>query len=130
MAIHLVHGFIDANPTLESLRETVPAPPAIYPLKNKKSALYPVPLQNVDEAKIDGQREYFEATLLHHLRLDSEFFRKLVMPMYGDNLTVDRMRLLSQQMLEDTTTDPFLKAQFMEPFFGALHLGVSEIQVP
>jgi hypothetical protein len=122
MSIQLAHRFIDANPCLEDLRCKIPFPPAILPLVPKPSSIYPVPLQNVDESTIDGQKDYFELTLKKYLGLPSEWFQHHIVPMYGDNFTVMRIRQLAEQHLENTTKDPFKKSQYMEPAFGPLHL--------
>jgi hypothetical protein len=65
MVTHLDNGFLDADPDLEHRRSAVPLPAAFFTLARKKSTLYPLPLQRSDEAKIDGNIEYFRKTLDH-----------------------------------------------------------------
>jgi hypothetical protein len=120
--IHIAHAFINANPALEPLREKVPAIPAIYPLHNKKSTLYPVPLQNVDESKVESFPQYFKLTLKNHCKLESEWFAENLVCTFGDAFTCMRSRQASDMYREDLTPDPFDKFQFPEPFFGPFHL--------
>lgn len=121
MAIHLVHALMDVDPGLEPLRASIPPPDAIFPLVNVPSTLYPVPMQNVDESKVDGPHEYFKLILKDWLGLKSEWFEEKAVPISGDNFTVNRIRLGTEQMLEDKTKDPFDKMAFPEPFFGLFH---------
>lgn len=125
MAIHLVHGLIDFDPNLEPLRSKVPSSTAIYPLASEKSVLRPLPMQDVDESKIDSQSDLLQKLLQQYLGLTNGDFKDMVLPIFGDCFTVNRLRLATEQMLEDTTDAYSDKMAFTEPHHGPFHLLVS-----
>jgi hypothetical protein len=127
MAIQLLHAFVNANPALEPLRSKLPVVKAILPLRNKPSQLFPLPLENADESTIDGNGEYLRLILRQFLKIPVERFKDMVLPIYDDAFTVQKLRQLVEQMLEDSTKDPFEQMQFPEPFLGLFHFLVSTI---
>lgn len=124
MVTHIIGGFINANPSLEGLRSEIPAPPAVLPLVPQKSVLYPLPMQKCNEAKIDSNIEYIRR-LLKHIGVPDKDLDGVMIPMYGDVFSVDRLRLAEIQCRDYLTDSPLDKFQFAEPFFGPFHLLVS-----
>lgn len=123
---HLVNGFIDANPSLEGLRSEVPLAPAVFPLKRKKSTLYPLPIQRCDEALVVGNIEYVKRTLQHLKKTDLSLEDWLLI-VYGDVFSVDRMRSAVAQCQYELSNKHFDKFKFPEPFMGPFHLMVSRL---
>jgi hypothetical protein len=124
MVTHLINGFLNANPDLEHLRSQVPIIPAVFPLAIKKSTLYPLPLQRCDEAKIDGNIEYFRR-ILKHLDVTDKQLEDRIIPTFGDVFSVDRVRLGVAQCQFDKSSKYLDQFKFPEPFMGPFHLLVS-----
>lgn len=124
MVSHIINGFIDANPKLEHLRPSVPQPAVVFPLVAKKSTLYPLPIQRCDEAKIDGNIDYFRR-VLRYLDIPDADLEDMILPTFGDVFSVDRIRLAVQQCRWESSSKHFDKFKFPEPFMGPFHLLVS-----
>jgi hypothetical protein len=102
----------------------VPLPPAVFPLTPKKSTLHPLPIQRCDEAKVDGNIDYFRRTLAH-LGVGDDFLTDHMILTYGDVSSVDRVRLRVAQCRTELSKKAFDQFQFPEPFMGPFHLMVS-----
>jgi hypothetical protein len=124
---HIINGFLDANPDLERLRPQVPLPPAILPLTRKKSTLFPTPMQDCDEAKIDGNIEYVRR-VLQYLGIDDASLEDRIFPLYGNVFSVDRVRQAVGQCSIELSENHFDQFKFAEPFMGPFHLLVSRLR--
>ncbi|KAJ9107756.1 hypothetical protein QFC20_003701 [Naganishia adeliensis] len=121
MVTHIINGFLNANEDLEYLRASVPVPEAIFPLERKRSTLFPLPMQRCDEAKIDGNIDYFRQ-ILKLLEMTDDRLEDIIIPTYGDVFSVDKVRLAILQCRHDLSKKHFDKFKFPEPFMGPFHL--------